>query len=174
MSEDRPESQHQKRLLYPKLLADEEMKVCNPESLWDCPDRRTLRMGRSSPSHRVSHSATGTGGPMSPQSQLGQRGQELMSIHNAASFSLRDLPRFPLPPICVKDTVSFPVIQAPTLSHLPNTRFPFKQLSDRGKLTSRVDPFHSLPVLLRRLGGKTNKQKPNKQQHYTACYKALY
>lgn len=149
-------------LLYLKPSVDQEMKACKPEALGDRSDRGTLDslpIGRSSLDPCVSHSAGGGGCLMSPQSQPGERGRDLRVLNNAASPSFRDLLLLPSPPICVKDSISLPAIQAQILSHLPRIHLTFSQLLNPGT----VDPLHFLPMPSPRAGGEKH-----------ACYKVLY
>lgn len=157
--------------MYPKPLADQEMKPCNPESLWDHPDPSTLGnlwMGRCHPT-AVSHAQPEAwAAPRAHSPRQGREAENSCLCIMQHHFPFETCSPFHSPPICVKDTINCLVIQAQSISHLPNTHFPFNQLSDPGKLTSHVEPLLFLPMLLSRPGGNTNKQK------HTACCEALY
>lgn len=157
--------------MYPKPLADQEMKPCNPESLWDHPDLSTLGnlwMGRSCPTAMSHAQPEAWAAPCAHSPLQGREAENSCLCIMQHPFPFETCSAFHSPPICVKDTINCLVIQAQSISHLPNTHFPFNQLSDPGKLTSHVEPTPSLPP-----DASVQARRKHKQKH-TACCEALY
>lgn len=135
------------------------MKPCNPESLWDHSDQSTLGSPclTLSQEHRLSHGCT-----LPP----GQRGRELMSVHNATSFSLRDLLPLLLPSHLREGHHQFPSHPGSKPQPSPQHPLPIRSVV-------RSWPAHLSHGLSSVSAGQEKKNK-TKQNNNVAHCKALY